>query len=180
MKLRIEAAVGGRGLGGLNKGNLYEIVHRLGRDGLITSKTEAQEGPVPDRSVHQITDAGREQLAAWFAEPAPESVPLRDEFVQRVLAASLIGPDEVHKVCSIQRSARLSELKTLQRMRRERADMPAASFAVAAAIYRVQADLETIEEAERHAGNRLLDAPAAAQTAAEAAPQRPVRARRAS
>lgn len=176
MKLRIEAAVGGRGLGGLNKGNLYEIVHRLGRDGLITTRTEAQEGPVPDRSIHQITDAGREYLAAWFAEAAPEPVPLRDEFVQRVLAASLIGPDEVRKVCGIQRSARLSELKTLQRMRRERAGMPAAAFAVAAAIHRVQADLETIEEAEQHAGSRLLDEPA---TVAEPSLQHPVRARRA-
>ncbi len=180
MKLRIEAAVGGRGLGGLNKGNLYEIVHRLARDGLITTRTQAQEGPVPDRSVHRITDAGREHLIEWLAETAPEPVPLRDEFVQRVLAASLIGPDEVHKVCSAQRSARLSELKTLQRMRRERANMPAAAFAVAAAIHRIQADLETIEEAERHAGTRLLDASAAERPAAEPPPQRAVRARRAS
>src|SRR5262249_249495 len=99
MKQRIEAAVGGRGLGGLNKGNMYGVVHRLGRDGLITTRVQAQDSPLPDRSVHRITDDGREHLAAWLEEAAPQPVPLRDEFVQRALAASLVGPEEVRRVC---------------------------------------------------------------------------------
>jgi DNA-binding PadR family transcriptional regulator len=120
MKSRIEAALGPE-YGGLNKGYIYEVIHKMERERTISSHVEPQEGLRPDRSVHEITDHGREQLTEWLDEPVQRSAGFRDEFVQKVLAASLRGSDEVRHFCRLQRQALLAESRTLQTLRRERA-----------------------------------------------------------
>jgi len=156
MKSRIEVAVG-QEYGGLNRGYIYEVIHKMERDGLITSRVEPQAGPRPDRTVHEITEAGREQLTGWLGEPARPSAGFRDEFVQKVLAASMRGTDELRRFCRLQRQALLAESKTLQTLRRERADDPAAAFTIEVAILRTNAELECVEAAEARAGQRLVD-----------------------
>src|SRR5215813_1632514 len=78
MKSRIEAALGPE-YGGLNKGYIYEVIHRMEREATIVSHIETQEGLRPDRSVHEITDYGREQLTEWLAEPVRPTAGFRDE-----------------------------------------------------------------------------------------------------
>src|ERR1700751_1228756 len=90
MKGQIEAALGPE-YGGLNKGYIYEVIHKMERDGLVTSRVEPQEGMRPDRSVLEVTDTGLEQLTEWLAEPVRRSAGFRDEVVQKGLAASLRG-----------------------------------------------------------------------------------------
>ena len=159
MKTEIEAALGPE-YGGLNKGYIYEVIHKMERDGLVTSRVEAQEGMRPDRSVLNITDEGRGQLTEWLSEPVRRSAGFRDEFVQKVLAASLRGADEVRQVCRTQRRSLLTESKTLQTLRRERAADPGAAFTIEVAILRTNAELECVEAAESRAGQRLIDLPA--------------------
>lgn len=156
MKSRIEVAVGPE-YGGLNRGYIYEVIHKMERDGLITSRVEPQAGPRPDRTVHEITETGREQLTSWLAEPARPSAGFRDEFVQKVLAASMRGTEELRRFCRLQRQALLAESKTLQTLRRERADDPAAAFTIEVAILRTNAELECVEAAEARAGQRLVN-----------------------
>ena len=68
LKGSFEQAVGEQ-WGGLNIGHLYQVLDRLARDGLIESERQPQ--PVkPDRLVHQITQAGREELGRWLTEPS--------------------------------------------------------------------------------------------------------------
>jgi len=100
MKSRIEAALG-QEYGGLNKGYIYEVIHRMEREGTIVSHIEPQVGTRPDRSVHQITESGRDQLTEWLAEPVSRAAGFRDEFVQKVLAASLRGADEMRAFCRV-------------------------------------------------------------------------------
>jgi DNA-binding PadR family transcriptional regulator len=156
MKVQIEAALG-QEYGGLNKGYIYEVIHKMERDGLITSWVEPQEGMRPDRSVHEITEAGREQLTDWLGEPVRRSAGFRDEFVQKVLAASLRGEEAVRQVCRVQRRVLLSEAKTLQTLRRERDSDPGAAFTIEVAILRTNAELECVEAAEMRAGQPLID-----------------------
>jgi DNA-binding PadR family transcriptional regulator len=155
MKIEIEAALGPE-YGGLNKGYIYEVIHKMERDGLITSRVESQAGMRPDRSVHEITEAGREQLTGWLDEPVRRSAGFRDEFVQKVLAASLRGEDAVRQVCRVQRRTLLSEAKTLQTLRRERDGDPGAAFTIEVAILRTNAELECVEAAEARAGQKLI------------------------
>jgi DNA-binding PadR family transcriptional regulator len=166
MKSRIEAALGPE-YGGLNKGYIYEVIHKMEREGTITSNVQPQDGPRPDRSVHEITDAGREQLSEWLTEPVRRSAGFRDEFVQKVLAASLRGGDEVRQFCRLQRQSLLAEARTLQTLRRERNDDPGAAFTIEVAILRTHAELECVEAAEARAGQRLVDMSDAAAQAVE-------------
>jgi DNA-binding PadR family transcriptional regulator len=159
MKSRIEAALGPE-YGGLNKGYIYEVIHKMEREGTIVSRVEPQEGLRPDRSVHEITDSGRDQLTQWLAEPARPAAGFRDEFVQKVLAASLRGADDVRRFCRAQRQALLAEASTLQTLRRERAGDPGAAFTIEVAILRTNAELECIEVAEARADQQLVQVPA--------------------
>jgi DNA-binding PadR family transcriptional regulator len=158
MKTQIEAALGPE-YGGLNKGYIYEVIHKMEREGLITSRVESQAGMRPDRSVHEITETGRDQLSEWLQEPVRRSAGFRDEFVQKVLAASLRGEGAVRQVCRVQRRVLLTEAKTLQTLRREREGDPGAAFTVEVAILRTNAELECVEAAEARAGQRLIDLP---------------------
>jgi DNA-binding PadR family transcriptional regulator len=160
MKGQIEAALGPE-YGGLNKGYIYEVIHKMERDGLVTSRVEQQEGMRPDRSVLEVTDAGLEQLTEWLAEPIRRSAGFRDEFVQKVLAASLRGEDTVREVCRAQRRLLLTEAKALQTLRREREGDAGASFTIEVAILRTNAELECVEAAEARAGQRLIELPSA-------------------
>jgi DNA-binding PadR family transcriptional regulator len=162
MKIQIEAALGPE-YGGLNKGYIYEVIHKMERDGLITSRVESQAGMRPDRSVHEITEVGREQLTEWLGEPVRRSAGFRDEFVQKVLAASLRGEEAVRQVCRVQRRVLLSEAKTLQTLRREREGDPGAAFTIEVAILRTNAELECVEAAEARAGQRLIEIPSPAE-----------------
>src|SRR5215469_5004226 len=162
MKVQIEAALGPE-YGGLNRGYIYEVIHKMERDGLITSRVEPQAGMRPDRSVHAITESGHEQLTDWLGEPVRRSAGFRDEFVQKVLAASLRGEDTVRQICRVQRRALLTEAKTLQTLRRERDNDPGAAFTIEVAILRTNAELECVEAAEARAGQRLIDLPAQAE-----------------
>jgi len=166
MKSRIEAALGPE-YGGLNKGYIYEVIHKMEREGTITSHVEPQAGLRPDRSVHEITDAGRKQLNEWLDEPVKRSAGFRDEFVQKVLAASLRGDDAVKTFCRLQRQALLAEARTLQTLRRERNDDPGAAFTIEVAILRTNAELECVEAAEARAGQRLVDVSDAGEQGAE-------------
>jgi hypothetical protein len=121
--------------------------------------------------VLEITDAGREQLTGWLGEPIRPSAGFRDEFVQKVLAASLRGADQVRRFCRLQRQALLAESRTLQTLRRERADDPAASFTIEVAILRTNAELECVEVAETHAGQRLVNLPDHAERAEQHPPE---------
>ena len=178
MKSRIEAALGPE-YGGLNKGYIYEVIHRMERDGTIVSHVEPQEGPRPDRSVHEITEYGREQLTEWLGEPVMRTAGFRDEFVQKVLAASLRGADELRGFCRAQRRALLAEARTLQTLRRERADDPGAAFTIEVAILRTNAELECVEAAEERAGQRLVELTASSAEVGVAEPaEAPARRRR--
>lgn len=78
----------GRGLSDLWSGEVrqrYEAPKRLVSLGLVTARTEAGEGKRA-RTVYSITDAGREVLAAWLAEP-PRPLTIQFEGMVRVLVA---------------------------------------------------------------------------------------------
>jgi len=115
----------------------------------------------PDRSVHKITKHGHELLTEWLDEPVQRSAGFRDEFVQKVLAASLRGDEAVRDFCRRQRQALLAEARTLQTLRRERDGDPGAAFTIEVAILRTNAELECVEAAEARAGQRLVDLPRA-------------------
>ena len=147
IKTNFEKAVGPQ-WGGLNIGHVYQILERLSRDGLVTSRTVSQDVR-PDRTVYKITAAGRRELDSWLAEPTTRTAGYRDDFILKVLAAGRRSEEQVHEVCRTQRDARMAELQTLRALRRQHKDEPLAALTIEAAILGVQADLKLIEVAVR-------------------------------
>ena len=82
----------------LNYGSLYSVVESLQRHGLITARETTREGRRPERTVYEITPAGRDEFEDWLAELL--STPARD-FTSLEAGLSLmpgLPPDEVARL----------------------------------------------------------------------------------
>jgi DNA-binding PadR family transcriptional regulator len=148
LKGSFEQAVGEQ-WGGLNIGHLYQILDRLTRDGLIESERQPQ--PVkPDRLVHRITPAGREELARWLGEPSVRARGYRDDFFLKVVAAAQAGdPATLAAVLRRQRLHLLTELRSLAAARDAAGKSAVTALLVTAAELHVRADIEVVDAAER-------------------------------
>ncbi|HEU5420449.1 MAG TPA: PadR family transcriptional regulator [Streptosporangiaceae bacterium] len=161
LKGSFEQAVGDQ-WGGLNIGHLYQILERLGRDGLIESQRQPQ-AVKPDRLVHRITPAGRAELARWLGEPSRRPGGFRDDFFLKVMATVQAGDaDALAGVLARQRTYLLRELRSLARARQEAASSPVDALLVTAAELHVRADLGVVEAAEQQLGPEALAAVARA------------------
>jgi DNA-binding PadR family transcriptional regulator len=150
LKASFEEAVGDQ-WGGLNIGHLYQILDRLRRDGLV--ETERQPQPIkPDRLVHHLTPAGRQELDRWLAAPTPRARGYRDDFFLKLMAAVHSGEaDAVAGVLACQRAHLLRELRGLSDAR-ALATTPVVGLLVTAAELHVRADLQLVDAAETELG----------------------------
>jgi len=141
--------------GALNIGHLYQVLDRLLRDGLATSHRVAQDSR-PDRTVYEITDAGREELNGWLAQPAPRTSGYRDDFFLKIMAAARTRePEVLRSLITIQRTYLLRELRNLEHSKRE-AD-PVVSLLLTAAIRHVGADLAFLDDVDEQLLSRGAD-----------------------
>ncbi|WP_406001852.1 PadR family transcriptional regulator [Streptomyces sp. NBC_00829] len=79
----------------VNLGSLYTVVQNLEKHGLVEVTAVQRQGNRPERTLYGITDAGREEMAAWLSDLL--AVPDR-EYPLFETALSLMGvlpPDEV-------------------------------------------------------------------------------------
>ncbi|HEX8803198.1 MAG TPA: PadR family transcriptional regulator [Acidimicrobiales bacterium] len=72
----------------LNYGSLYGVVASLERRGLITAVETVREGRRPERTVYDITEAGKVEMTEWLSELL--AVPVK-EYLQYEAGLSLIG-----------------------------------------------------------------------------------------
>jgi DNA-binding PadR family transcriptional regulator len=147
LKCTFEQAVGDQ-WGGLNIGHLYQILDRLGRDGLIESQRQPQ--PVkPDRVVHHLTPAGRAELDRWLTEPSTRLRGYRDDFFLKLMAAAQSGdPETLDGVLRRQRAHLLTELHSLAEARPQ-APSAVVELLITAAQLHIRADLGVVDAAEK-------------------------------
>jgi DNA-binding PadR family transcriptional regulator len=162
LKSSFEQAVGDQ-WGGLNIGHLYQILDRLGRDGLIESERQPQ--PVkPDRVVHHLTPAGRAELDRWLSEPSTRLRGYRDDFFLKLMAAAQSGdPEALDGVLRRQRAHLLRELHTLAESRRQ-ALSAVVELLITAAELHIRADLGVVDAAEKSFESELADVKRASPT----------------
>ena len=147
LKGSFEQAVGEQ-WGGLNIGHLYQILDRLARDGLIETQRQPQ-AVKPDRLVHRITPAGREELDRWLNEPSMRTRGYRDDFYLKVMAAAQAGdPAMLAAVLRHQRVHLLTELRSLADARAAASASPLVELLVTAAELHTRADLGVVDAAE--------------------------------
>jgi DNA-binding PadR family transcriptional regulator len=131
-------------------GQVYASLGRLERDGLVESVETQQEGG-PERTVYALTEAGREALQAWLAEPEAPATYAADELVRKTVTALRLGLDHDHYLDRQQR-AHLELMRTLTQ-ERAAASEPGARFALDHRLVHLDADLRWLEETRQRMSN---------------------------
>ena len=94
--------------------SVYQAIERLHRDGLIAVRETSREERRPERTVYEITDAGRQTLDRWLRTML--AVPERDfpDFPAALSVMVLLEPEEVCRELEARAEAlerRLQELE---------------------------------------------------------------------
>ncbi len=99
----------------LNIGQVYQTMQRLERDGQVISHAETNAGR--DSEVFELTDVGREVLAAWWSTPVPREHPERDELVMKLAVAAADPTVDVEAMIQTQRRSTLGSLRDVTRLK---------------------------------------------------------------
>ena len=99
----------------LNVGQVYTTLGRLERDGLVESAGAADE---EGRIAYQLTGAGRDEVQQWWVVPVGrEQMPRNELAIKLALAVTLPGVD-VQRIVQTQRTATMTHLRDLTRLKR--------------------------------------------------------------
>jgi len=147
----------------LNIGQVYTTLARLQRDGLVEPAGEDE----PRRPRYSVTEHGRVEVAAWFAEPVRRDAPARDELaINLALAVSVPGVD-MRALIQTQRAASLRVLQDYTRLKREpaAADDLAWTLVLESLLFNAEAEIRWLDHCEarvaRAAEDRAIAAPEA-------------------
>ena len=79
----------------LNYGSLYTVVDSLAKHGLIEAMEARREGRRPERTVYQLTEAGRARLESWMSELIAQPVKEYPQFEAALTLLPVLHPDAV-------------------------------------------------------------------------------------
>jgi DNA-binding PadR family transcriptional regulator len=129
----------------LNIGQVYSTLSRLERDELVREVA----GDGSQRS-YEITDAGRADLALWFASPVSRADRPRDELAIKLALALTTPGIDVRQVVQTQRTA---TMRTMQEYTRLKARGPqpgdlAWRLVLDAMLFQVEAEVRWLDHCE--------------------------------
>ena len=78
----------------LRYSSLYSVVAALEREGLIVPKETVREGRRPERTIYEITGAGREEFLTWLRELLREPVKEYTQFAAGLSFLPGLPPEE--------------------------------------------------------------------------------------
>jgi DNA-binding PadR family transcriptional regulator len=105
-------------------GSLYTVVANLEKNGFLEAIDVTRQGARPERTVYQITDAGRAELVAWTRDLIAEPQAEHTRFVAGLSVMAVLDPRDVVDLLR-RRLQRLTEsIDTLQAEVQEAADVP--------------------------------------------------------
>lgn len=154
LKAAFEERTGGTWL--LNIGQVYTTLARAERDGLVAHLEVDDEG----RVIYEITAAGRELVARWFAEPVRHEAAPRDELAIK-LAVAVTAPEvDVRAIVQTQRTETMRELQELTRLKMsadERSDL-AWLLVLDRLIFDLEAEARWLDHCESRVARAAADA----------------------
>jgi len=130
----------------LNAGQIYVTLGRLERDGLVVG--HAVPGDSRGKRVYELTDRGRDALAAWIDAPV-SGRRLKDEFFMKLVVLASTQLAEPSRLLEGQRREYLQSLRDLNALLDANGKAPAAELLVEGAILHLKADLEWLELIEQ-------------------------------
>jgi DNA-binding PadR family transcriptional regulator len=78
----------------LRYGSLYTVIEQLLRRAFIVARETGREGRRPERTVYEITPAGRDELRAWMADLIAEPIKEYPQFEAALCLLPVLPPDE--------------------------------------------------------------------------------------
>lgn len=127
----------------INIGQVYTTLARLERDGLIEESHAGAEG----QRLYAITEAGRAEVAAWFATPVPAE-PARNELaIKLALAARTPGAD-IARIVQVQRAATIKALQDYTRARERAGDDLSWQLVADSLIFTAEAEVRWLDHCE--------------------------------
>jgi len=152
LRARLKEALGPVGEA-MNAGQIYVMLGRLEKAGLVACEREPGLPDRPDRKVYALTPAGQQRVAAWLAEVAwPGVAPA--EFHLKLVAAAAGRLGDPLALVDAQRRELLRLLRDTQRAAMDEPDGTAAGLLLEGVALRLQADLRWLEACERHWAGR--------------------------
>lgn len=148
LRARLKEALGPVGEA-MNAGQIYVMLGRLEKAGLVACEREPGLPDRPDRKVYALTPAGQQRVAAWLAEVAwPGVAPA--EFHLKLVAAAAGRLGDPLALVDAQRRELLRLLRDTQRAAMDEPNGTAAGLLLEGVALRLQADLRWLEACERH------------------------------
>ncbi|WNV75525.1 PadR family transcriptional regulator [Geodermatophilus sp. DSM 44513] len=145
----------------LNVGQVYTTLDRLERDGLVTQDGEPD---ADGRIAYRITDDGRAEVLDWFGSPvSPRSAPRDELAIKLALAVTTPGVD-VLGVVQTQRTATMTALQELTRLKTRGTDDPgdlAWSLVLESLVFRSEAEIRWLDHCEARVARAATRRPAA-------------------
>jgi len=143
----------------LNIGQVYTTLSRLERDGLVEPVGVADaEG----RVTYRITDAGRAEVAGWFATPVGGETRPRDELAIKLAMALTTPGVDAHRVIQTQRTATLRSLQDLTRLKARADEVADAAWLLVleSMIFKAEAEVRWLDHCEVRITSTPLPSPA--------------------
>jgi DNA-binding PadR family transcriptional regulator len=110
----------------LNYGSLYGVVESLERRGLVSPQETVREGRRPERTVYEITDAGRIEMTDWLTELISTPTKEYPQFEAALSFLPALPPDDAVAQLRMRANALRVELAHAQATRElmEKAGLP--------------------------------------------------------
>lgn len=130
-----------------NVGQIYVTLGRLEKTGLIEGE-EVEQSSRPNKKIYHLTDAGRDELRTWFAEPEDEPR-VRDAFFMKLALAPQTGLADRIALINKQRRQYLNTMRNLSKLAAgEDRDNRIAHLLIEGAMLHLQADLDWLERCQ--------------------------------
>ncbi len=144
----------------LNYGSLYSVVEALQKNGLISPRETVKDGRRPERTVYEITDAGRLEFVDWLAELIGMPAKEYPAFEAGLSLMAGLPPDDAASLLE-QRAARLRSLLVAgQEMLRYAEGLGVPRLFLVEGDYRrgqLEAELDFVEKLARSIRDDSLD-----------------------
>ncbi len=92
---------------------IYTTLKKLEKDGMVISHIEPQESR-PSRRVYEITEAGREDLKNWTAQPLMEIESRKEKLLLKLFFSAQLDPQIILTELRLQKNLHQAELEKYQ------------------------------------------------------------------
>jgi DNA-binding PadR family transcriptional regulator len=96
------------------RASLYQTIARLERDGLLSKQQVMRDERRPERTVYEITEAGRAITLAWMRECLSRLAPEYPEFPAAVSMLALVTAEDALRQLELRSLALQAEIKRIE------------------------------------------------------------------